>query len=535
MAGKTIPQNQNMKFHGILSCVDTISETIQTYLEEQNIDKKQKQQIRLSAEECLLSWRDALGDDQDVSFSIGTRRGRHLITLSIDCDHAVNPLEENNRYSESILARLGLAPSFSFDNGKCTLQYSIPKVSRGPLIPLLIVIAAALIIGITTKIFVPENILDTILISVLNPIVSKFFLIMKCIAGPMLFFSVAWGLYGVGDAASFKNVGGKLILHFLKVTSITVLAGCLLVFLFRLNYSLSSSGSTDFSGVAQLLLDILPNDIFSPFISGNTLQIIVIGIVVGIVLLFLQKQTTTVARCVEQLNSLTQFVINQIIKIVPGFIFILLLQLIWNGSYVILSSIWKFVAITIPAIIVVVMADMVYTSLRYKVRLGTLIKKGLPTFLISLSTASSAASFTTIYDSCTKRFGIDKNIVSFGVPLGFALSKPIAALYYLIISFYYAEVYGITVSSIWIISAVILCIVLSMASPPIPGGAVAIYTLLFTQLGIPMEAFTVVVAVDVFFDFFVTSGNMVMIQNSLIGYTTKIKKIDTSILQNEEL
>lgn len=533
MARKT--NIQNMKFHGILSCVDTISEKIQTYLDEHNIDSKQKHRIRLSAEECLLSWRDILGDDLDVSFSIGTRRGRHVISLSIECDHAVNPFEENNHYSESILARLGLAPSFSFDNGKNTLQYSIPKASRGPLIPLLIVIAAALIIGITTKIFVPDNVLNTILINILDPIVSKFFLVMKCVSGPMLFFSVAWGLYGVGDAASFKNVGGKLILHFLKVTCFTVLAGCLLIFLFRLDYSLSSSGSTDFSGIAQLLLDILPNDIFSPFISGNTLQIIVIGIVVGIVLLFLQKQTTTVARCVEQLNSLTQFVINQIIKIVPGFIFILILQLIWNGSYVVLASIWKFVAISIPAIIIVVMADIVYTSLRYKVRLGTLIKKGFPTFLISVSTASSAASFTTIYDCCTKKFGIDKNIVSFGVPLGFSLSKPIAAIYYLIISFYYAEVYGIEVSSIWIISAIILSIVLSMASPPIPGGAVAIYTLLFTQLGIPMEAFTVIIAVDVFFDFVVTAGNMIMIQNSLIGYTTKAKKIDTSVLQNDKL
>ena len=48
----------------------------------------------------------------------------------------------------------------------------------------------------------------------------------------------------------------------------------------------------------------------------------------------------------------------------------------------------------------------------------------MPTMLIGLATASSAAAFRVNMKTCRSKYGIDDRICSFGVPLGMVMSKP---------------------------------------------------------------------------------------------------------------
>ena len=72
-----------------------------------------------------------------------------------------------------------------------------------------------------------------------------------------------------------------------------------------------------------------------------------------------------------------------------------------------------------------------------RVKLGVLIKKLLPTFLIALSTASSSAAFGTNIESC-KALGIDKKLINFGVSIGQIIFMP-SVFYY--IPMYWSELW----------------------------------------------------------------------------------------------
>ena len=132
----------------------------------------------------------------------------------------------------------------------------------------------------------------------------------------------------------------------------------------------------------------------------------------------------------------------------------------------------------------------------------------------------------------TKRLGIDNKIAGFGVPLGFVMFKPTTAIYYLLLSFYFAGVYGLSCNIGWIITAVFLAVLISMATPPIPGGSAAAYTMLFLQLGIPAEALSVALAVDILFDFFMTAGDMFVIPLCLTDFSAGVGKLDTDTLRS---
>lgn len=91
-------------------------------------------------------------------------------------------------------------------------------------------------------------------------------------------------------------------------------------------------------------------------------------------------------------------------------------------------------------------------------------------------------------ECCEKDLGIDKRIVNFGVPLGRVIFMPGVSVMFLAVGFCMAEIYGVTVSPVWLATAFLIAIVLAVAAPPIPGGALTCYTILFVQLKIPMES-----------------------------------------------
>ena len=68
--------------------------------------------------------------------------------------------------------------------------------------------------------------------------------------------------------------------------------------------------------------------------------------------------------------------------------------------------------------VLVCAAYLLLVCIRKRVALPVFVKKVAPTFLIGLSTASSAAAYSTNVECCEKQLGIDRQIINFGIPLG---------------------------------------------------------------------------------------------------------------------
>ncbi|MBO4331168.1 MAG: cation:dicarboxylase symporter family transporter, partial [Oscillospiraceae bacterium] len=127
---------------------------------------------------------------------------------------------------------------------------------------------------------------------------------------------------------------------------------------------------------------------------------------------------------------------------------------------------------------------------------------------------------------------ISSSLCSFGVPLGMVMHKPVAAVYNLLLVFYFAARYGVDCSVSWIVVAALVSAVLAIATPPIPGGGAAAYTILFMQLGIPMEALAVALTIDILTDFPVTAFEMFVLPFTLINVSSGLAMIDADTLRS---
>ena len=516
------------------AAVDGISAKIKSFCESQKAEYRDIIRYSLTAEEILLDELERLGEGSTVRLETGRRLFRSYFSLETE-GSAYNvfsaDLEENGALGESILKNLGLSPEYSYKKGKNVYSFRFKKKSMNPLVLLVIALAAALLTG-AAGLLLPENIRTVLLDSVLTPLHDTFLNILGCIAGPMVFLSVTWGIYGIGDAATLKKVGKKILSYYILIVfTASVVAALVCVPFFRLGFASGADSSGGVSAVFSMLLNIVPKNIVSPFMEGNTLQIIFLAVVAGMTMLILGKKTSQLAAAVEQLNNIFQYIIEFISKVIPAFIYIVLVSMIWSDSASSLFSVGKLVIVFLIGVLALQALLIGIASVRNRTSPLTLIKKGLPAFLVAVSTASSAATFGTNLKSCKNSYGIDENITSFGLPLGMVTFKPNSALHFTVISVFFAEVYGVEVSPAWIVMLLFSASVLAMSAPPIPGGALTVFTVLFTQLGIPPEALAIALATDAVFDFIDTGMDQFELPLALLTQANKLGKVDREVLK----
>ena len=158
-----------------------------------------------------------------------------------------------------------------------------------------------------------------------------------------------------------------------------------------------------------------------------------LGAAIGATLLILGKTTEAVAKAIEQINYIIQFLMELVSNLVPYFIFIILVQMIWSDTLGIVVAAWKPVVIFMLAMLILSGLMLLLAAILCKVSPILILKKGFSTFIIGVSTASSIATFGNCSNVCEKKFGIANNITSFGVPLGIVMFPPATAIYFIFI------------------------------------------------------------------------------------------------------
>ena len=509
--------------------IDLISEKIGAFLDKCKVDRKDAMRIKLAAEEILLNYQECFGEEQKVALDCRKRFGRARIVLNINAAR-FNPMEEKVEQGESsevlnsVLVNMGLAPNWEYVNGINRITFIPRKKGHSQMEQLIGSIVSAIVCG-GLCLFLPDDIRLGIGTYLINPLFDTFMGMLSAIAGPLIFFSIAWGIYSIGDTTTFSIVGKRMMARFVIMSFVVTIVGCLPILPF---FDIAMDGATSFKlfDLYKIVLNMVPKNFVEPFVTGNPLQIIFVSIVVGLSMLILGNKTTTAASLVEQSNYIVNLIMETISKFVPYFIFMSVLGMIISDNFSILVQAYKILLVTVIGYVVAIAFYVGMISLRKKVSPILLLKKLSQTFFIAVSTASSSAAFASNMETCEKKLGIDKRIVNFGVPMGQIIYMIGGCILFMTAAMCMAEVYGVTISINWLVTALFISVILAIATPPIPGGSLTCYTLLFLQLNIPAEAVPIIIAVEVIMDFICTAVNLLCLQTELVELAGDLNMLD---------
>ena len=516
--------------------IDEAVAEVAAYLKEQQIDSKEALRIRLQVEDALLRYLERDDVQRNFELKCGKSLGKLRITLSIkgemfDPFRRRDDGESVDSFMRQALSSMGDLPTWRYSMGTNTVTFALTRKSIPDLVHLLIAIVLAIVVGFLIQ-YVPDNIYTFLIDGLLSPTLDTFMSFLGAIAGPMIFLAVVWGIYSIGDATTFSVLGKRLLGRYaLLITILTLAFGFIILPFFTLVSGDSTSDFTSaFSPIFGMVLGIVPSNLFTPFTEGNTLQILFVGIIIGLAMLFASEKTHTVAMLMEQVSIIVQIIMDVISKLVPFFVFGSLLNIITTEDFSQIAQSYKLIITNVGGCVALLVIYVVYVTMRTKVNPLVFIKKALPTFLIGMTTASSAAAFATSRKTCSEQYGIEPRLADFGVPFGQVIYKPSVALLYLSSAICTAEIFGVTVSTSWLVSAFAMSVILSIATPPIPGGQLASYTVLFAQLAIPDAGIALVLAIGILLDFLETPTDLVGGHSMLILAANKFRMIDLDTL-----
>lgn len=515
--------------------IEEIAERLEDYLRASGTEHTDILRIRFSLEEALLRWRDRFGEETEIRVSAGERLRRPTITMELTGD-PYDPLTsaENDlgAWADSLLDGIGLNPVYSYRRNTNTVQLHLKRRQLHPAAALGLAVGLGLLIGLLGDLLIPESMQDRVLTAFFEPVRNAFLRILNTAGGPIVFFSVLAAVCGVGNAASMSREGRRLILRFLvSLTLMTVLTGTVSLLVFHPSSGGAESGGIH--GIFDFFMRIIPTDILTPMISGDSPQLILIALVLGHAFLSVGQQSGGLVGLVDQLNTAGLLVADWVGRVTPFFVSLLLVFGIWNESLAPLLALWKPVLLFVLLCGGIFLLRLFTVSVRERISLRALLGKMKDSFLVALRTGSVNTAYGANQLCCEHRLGIGRPLTKVGLPLGLLIYMPAGTVASMIVILYEASSAGVAVSPFWLLMAVLLTITLQAASPPVTGIGLLSYAVIFTQLGIPEDALTTAMVVDILFGFVTAPLNQAMLQLELVLEADRSGALDRETLERE--
>ena len=518
--------------------MDSAVEEVAEFLQAEGIDRRRVLRARLILEEVLLRYRDEFGPDREFSLTCGKRFGTATVRLMVR-GHSVDVLDSTGEgeydlgegFLTSLLGDDFGTPVYRYRNGHNLVILSLRISKQRPFWanPMLIATLAAVAIFFAMR-AIDASLGERVLESVAGPVLSALMGVLSAITGPLLSLSLISGICALGSVSALKRTGARAML---RIMGWVVVMFVVTVAVSTPLYGTASGDSaTAFNGkeIFDLLLSAIPSNLFAPFIEGNALQITVESVFAAICILALGDHSERIRELVIELNSLLFKMMFVFSKVLPLLVGLSIFKALVTTDVTQLATIGSIVAVSLGATLVLSVMALAWAAWRLHVSPVHFLKKSWPAVAIALTTGSSTTAMGENYRVCEKNLGVSKKVVDFWLPLGQALFAPSMIVPLVTGMYAVANMQGIAFGPSRVLILFILVFQLSIASPKVPGGIAATFTILLGQLGLPLDSVGVLMAANVFIVNAVTAFGMLVRDVEICDFAQGEKALDHEVL-----
>ena len=514
--------------------IDRYIEETGELLGEQKIDSKEALRLQLILEETMLKYRDALSEKAAASLRFSRFFGAFRVSLRVTGE-SLDPFKEEDSSETSVMGSLlsnsdSLNRSWRYRGGDNFVTFTVAKKRRmSQLVTILIGILIGAAVGSLLTAIIPDT-AAVIAERIVTPLTNAFTGLLCVMATIMCFGAIVLGIVRMGDISTFSSIGKRMIRSFLLVAfGLTLFNTAWMIP--GMTFGMESQVSIDFYDFFDILIDFVPNNIISPMLEFNSVHIIIIGVMFGIVMLKMGQKADPLTEIFDEVNTvaiLSNSSLNHFISIYVG---LMVSGLIMSGQLAVIAGFWKLFLIVIAGEGFTLIVYTIVVCIRMKVSVRTYLHKLLPAFMISLSSANVGAAFVTTIDTLIGDLGVDADFAPLSYNLGTILFRPGYCIVFTACSLFTAHMYGVEVTWAWLLAAFLLSFILSVATPPVLGGTTVCFSILFSQLGIKSEALAMIISVNAIFEFLTVAVNNYCLQSQIVLLGNSFEKIDRDRLR----
>lgn len=271
--------------------------------------------------------------------------------------------------------------------------------------------------------------------------------------------------------------------------------------------SLSASSLTE--KIPDQILSILPKNPLQALTQANMLSIVVFALILGIALAKMDSdKSKPIRELFQSIQDFAMIVVDWALKISPFAVFGLMAQAISKLGLDLLSGLAYYVGTVVSGLLSVFICYSIVCYVIAKVNPIQFFINCKELILLALSTSSSVSIMPVTLETSIFKFKVKQRIAEFIVPLGATINMDGTAIYQGIATIFLAQLYGIELNLVELISLVATVTAASIGTAGTPGVGIVILSGILASFGIPIEGIAVIFGVDRFLDMIRTAVNV---------------------------
>ena len=381
-------------------------------------------------------------------------------------------------------------------------------------------VIAALVLGVVLGMATPDFAIGLKFFS------DAFLKLISMIVAPIVFCVVVHGIAGAGDLKKVGRVGGKALLYFEVMTTVALIVGLALAYLFApgegMNINTASLDPHAMStyadnahklkggGIGSFILNIIPTTSVDALARNDVLQVLFFAILFGVSLALVGERAKPVADFIDMVATVLFRAMGLIVRLAPFGVLGAIAYTVGQygvGSLRQLLSLVALFWVSVTFFVIVVLGTVM------RVTSGLNILRFLAYFreelTIVLATASSDAVLPQIMRKL-ERMGVKPSIVGLVVPTGYSFNLDAFSIYLTLATVFIAQATNTPLSFGDLLLVLGISLVTSKGAHGVPGSAIVILAATLNAVpAIPAIGLVLVLSIDWFIGMARALGNLI--------------------------
>lgn len=342
---------------------------------------------------------------------------------------------------------------------------------------------------------------------------------LKMLIIPLILSSLISGVTNIGSGSNLGRLGVKTMGYYIMTSLFAILTGLILVNLIRpgvgatLNFQHEVEGLVEKQrSISEILIEIVPENIFEAFSTGDMLSIIFFAILFGFFITRIsEKPRQLLTNAFNAIFEVMMKIVLFVIKFTPFGIFGIVAKVVADQDDLIglVSRMSLYMGTVVAALAIHAFITLPLIS-RFigKIHPFRHMKNMSTPLLTAFSTSSSGATLPLTINAVERNSGVSNKISSFTLPLGATINMDGTALYECVAAMFIAQAYGVDLTFTQQIIIVGTALLASIGAAAIPMAGLVMITVILTAVQLPLEGVGLILAVDRILDMFRTSVNV---------------------------
>jgi Na+/H+-dicarboxylate symporter len=350
---------------------------------------------------------------------------------------------------------------------------------------------------------------------------------LRMVVVPLVMSMLVTGVATMSDARALRRIGSTSFAVWISLLLVSGALGLTLVpFLFQwltidpLAIAALRDGAAELANetttglsklpsMRQWFVDLVPTNPVRAAADGAMLPLVVFSLAFGLAVTRLSTdQRDALLRVFGGVAAAMLEIVRWVLLAAPVGVFALSLTVASKVGAIAAGALGYYLAVTAISMGVLSLLLFALAAMLGRVAPSLLARALLPAQVVGFTSRSSLATMPAQAEAAANVLRLPQAVVAFVLPLAVASFKPHGPLNWSSLAIVSAMLYGVPIGVPELLTVVGSAILLSFAVPGIPSAGMLLIAPVFVNIGVPVEAIGLLIAVDALPDMFKTVANV---------------------------